>query len=208
MTDPTPEPICRCGHYKSVHTILHPDMPEAVCNAPDCTCMDFIPVDLDDTPVGAALDEWMTTDSLGPGKVFAEWVKAHGGAEQFAHKMAAEIAPQIADMMDHFVHPTGAQQWAMWLWARYFVDCENYDRSVCACTNSEGTALPVSAYERSKCEGNALRQLKRLGSDAETMGLTVEEMKAAKKVVSLLSHSAREAIYRMPPAKDVERNNG
>ena len=75
------EPICRCGHYKQIHTtrgIVRP------CEVDGCDCQDFEQVDLDETALGQALNEWLSRPpgEVSPGKTIPSGSKLMGGLNE------------------------------------------------------------------------------------------------------------------------------
>jgi hypothetical protein len=92
VSESAPEPpICKCGHYKSVHH--HGKKGITTCDVVGCDCQKFQKVDLDETPLGESLNDWIESDfdKDNLGKLLSQWVKAQGGAERAAKDMTRDI---------------------------------------------------------------------------------------------------------------------
>lgn len=97
---------------------------------------------------------------------------------------------RYADVMGNF-HCDEKYEQAFFLWCRYYVDTENYDRAVCTGgLDRDGGAMPATSHERALINSNARMLHEKLRNEAAGAGIDAETMERAKGEASRLTHQA------------------
>jgi len=223
--NPSDPPICQCGHYRD----LHGGEGDHPCTVEGCSCQQFVEVDLWDTDLGKALDAWIKEPegTVSIKEVMKKWVDAHGGAESFANQIGPEVAEELQGVVHSSIarqatilalealaddpvdrRKAWEQVWrdmdershlAVWLWCRYYVACELFDRTVCSVRDERGIALPSNPGEYAAVQHNAQIERRRRAQAADLFGLTAQELQRAQHHTEPLTFEERDYIYRHPP---------
>lgn len=88
-----------------------------------------------------------------------------------------------------------AEDAALWLWCRYHVRTEDFDRANCR-YRREDVAIPVTPEERRACSANALSERNQLVRGACRLGLDDAAMQRGKDGAMRLTYEGQAEIVR------------